>query len=566
LLAGALLLTPLSVMALLKWSMPLTVRVRTAKPALWLFPLFGMLAALVGARAALQVTQGLQGEYLLGPSITPALTVMTRDISTRQMTADWNGSPPPAFRARWFGFMTIGRSGLYTFATSSDDGSTLAIDGTVVVDNSGRHGLQTQTGRVWLEPGPHFILIEYTQAGGDYEMTWSWAPEGGELSRVPAWVLSPRRLSYTRALVAHVLDELTLAVLVLVGLAVSWPAAKHGRALTSRARTALRLHPVVMRSDFARVATGARRLSATVLGIAGALVISEYGTRVVVQDTASSGDAGGRNARAGGPHVSINSLGLREREIGPTSRARYRIFVIGDSYTWGQGLEEEERFSNLLERLLGPTYEVLNFGVPGDTMPGHLTELDRVLTMSPGFVLLQLYVTDFETSNMRRPRPYPLLPADWDGRLLASSFVYRLLSDRWAQLQEAVGLVDSYDGYMARHLRDPDSPDARESFGTLRQFFERARAAGVPSGAVLFPAADAMGPFGTNYPFGFLHDHVKAICTDEHVRCLDLLQAFSTLPDPRSTWVSPVDAHPNAQTNRRAAHDILGRFGPEWRH
>jgi PA14 domain-containing protein len=212
----------------------------TAKPAVGLLALFGLLAALVAARAALQVTQGLQGEYLLDSSSAPVLTVITPQVSTGQITADWNGSPPPAFRARWFGYLMIGRSRQYSFATSSDDGSTLAIDGKVVVDNGGVHGLQTQTGRVRLEPGSHFVLIEYIQSGGDYSLSWSWAAEGGELSRVPAWVLSPKRLSYRRALVANILDQLALAVLVLFGLAVSWLAVKYGQTPAWRAA---RQHP-----------------------------------------------------------------------------------------------------------------------------------------------------------------------------------------------------------------------------------------------------------------------------------------------------------------------------------
>ncbi len=321
-----------------------------------------------------------------------------------------------------------------------------------------------------------------------------------------------------------------------------------------------------MPSPLVRAAAVARRLAATVAGISLALVVAEYGARAVFARAASTGEPVRQAAPAGAPHRSINSLGYREREIGPKSPTRYRIAIIGDSYTWGQGVDESERFSNVLEELLGPSYEVLNFGIPGHTLPDHLNELDPVMKLSPDFVLLQLYINDFETKTMRRPHTYPLLPSGWDRQLQETSVLYRLLSDRWAQFQEAIGLVDSYEGYMARHLRDPDSPDARESFGQLRQFFERARAAGVLSGSVLFPAADAMGPFGTNYPFGFLHDHVKVVCADTHVPCLDLLSMFSSLPDPSRTWVSPFDAHPNAATNRRVARAILGAFASVWRH
>jgi len=52
--------------------------------------------------------------------------------------------------------------------------------------------------------------------------------------------------------------------------------------------------------------------------------------------------------------VKINSMGLREREITPEffSPEVYRILAIGDSGTFGFGVNMEERFSTRLEVLL----------------------------------------------------------------------------------------------------------------------------------------------------------------------------------------------------------------------
>jgi hypothetical protein len=186
------------------------------------------------------------------------------------------------------------------------------------------------------------------------------------------------------------------------------------------------------------------------------------------------------------------------------------------------------------------------------------------LKVAPDFVLLELYVNSFETAAMRRPSAYPLLPAAQHAWMMESSLAYQILNGRWGEFQEAIGFTESYAEYLSRHLRDPNAPDSREAFGQLRQFIERARGAGVPTGAVLFPAADSMGAYGANYPFGFLGDHVAAVCAEEKIRCLDLLPAFSTFRDPRSLWVSPFDAHPNAQANRRAAAEILQAFRPIW--
>jgi hypothetical protein len=238
---------------------------------------------------------------------------------------------------------------------------------------------------------------------------------------------------------------------------------------------------------------------------------------------------------------------------------------VGDSFTWGQGIEAAERFSNLLENALGPRYEVYNFARPGNNMPEHLGVLGEALPVSPDFILLQLYINDFETEQMVRPRPYPLLPPALDRDLERSSVLYDLVNRDWANSQPALGIVDSYERYMSRNLADPGGPNSRLAFGMLREFIERSHRAGVECGTVLFPATDAMGPDGSNYPFGYLHERVAATCAAQQIRCLDLLPSFSTIHDPRSLWVSPFDAHPNAMANERAAREILRQFAPIWR-
>lgn len=321
----------------------------------------------------------------------------------------------------------------------------------------------------------------------------------------------------------------------------------------------------VERRGRARVAAAALRAAFSLGVIIGALILAEFTTRFVFRHATSSGNAGDYIARrGGGPTVVINSLGFREREVGPKVPGRYRIAIVGDSFTWGQGVQVRDRFSDLLEGFLGARYEVLNFGHPGNNLPEHLNALDLVLTLHPDFVLLQLYINDFETANMQRPKTHPLLPSDLDSRLGRSSLLYQLLLGRWTQLQEATGLSESYPGYLARYLRDPHLPDAQEGSGMLRQFLDRAAAAGVSSGVVFFPAPDAMGSKPSDYPFGYLHDRARAICGEAHVPYLDLFAAFSTFQPPQRMWVSPFDAHPNEKANRRAAFEILRQFGPAW--
>jgi len=127
-------------------------------------------------------------------------------------------------------------------------------------------------------------------------------------------------------------------------------------------------------------------------------------------------------------------------------------------------------------------------------MPQHLDVLTTALSLSPNFVLLQLYINDWETRNMHRPRAYPLLPRPFDDLLVGSSLLYDLLNRQWVSLQQALGMTEGYAQYMERSLRDPNSPDAQQAYGQLKEFFDRAKASHVGVGAVLFPATSARRP------------------------------------------------------------------------
>ncbi len=64
--------------------------------------------------------------------------------------------------------------------------------------------------------------------------------------------------------------------------------------------------------------------------------------------------------------IDVNSLGLRDREHAPApKRGAHRVLVLGDSFVFGVGLNNGERFSDVLDRSLPDDVEVINGGVPG---------------------------------------------------------------------------------------------------------------------------------------------------------------------------------------------------------
>lgn len=71
------------------------------------------------------------------------------------------------FNFQFEGYLYINTGGSYQFQTSSDDGSRLAINEVVNVDNDGLHGPTTVTGAsISLNEGPQFINVKYFEYTG----------------------------------------------------------------------------------------------------------------------------------------------------------------------------------------------------------------------------------------------------------------------------------------------------------------------------------------------------------------------------------------------------------------
>lgn len=66
------------------------------------------------------------------------------------------------FNFQFEGYLYISNEGSYQFQTYSDDGSRVAIDNDIVVDNDGQHGPRTISGAlVFLNSGPRVINVKY---------------------------------------------------------------------------------------------------------------------------------------------------------------------------------------------------------------------------------------------------------------------------------------------------------------------------------------------------------------------------------------------------------------------
>jgi alpha-L-fucosidase len=93
------------------------------------------------------------------------------------------------FAFEYAGYLRIDQDGIYTFFTSSDDGSILYIDDEETVNNDGDHGNVEKSGKAALKKGFHKIKLLYFDSGGGNSLKVSMQKEGGAKIEIPKELL-----------------------------------------------------------------------------------------------------------------------------------------------------------------------------------------------------------------------------------------------------------------------------------------------------------------------------------------------------------------------------------------
>jgi len=88
------------------------------------------------------------------------------------------------FALRYAGQFEVAESAKYEFTLGSDDGSKLLIDGKVVVNNDGVHGMSRKKGSVELDAGRHDVVVEFFEQGGGEELEVLFSAPGIDKQRL----------------------------------------------------------------------------------------------------------------------------------------------------------------------------------------------------------------------------------------------------------------------------------------------------------------------------------------------------------------------------------------------
>ncbi len=134
---------------------------------------------------------GLKYEYYEGtwntlPNFSALTPVKTGTVTNFSLTPR-NRSDNFAFR--FTGYVQVPTNGLYTFYTSSDDGSKLYIGNTLVVNNDGQHAARERAGTIRLRAGKHALTVTFFEKTGAEVLNVSYAGPGIAKRAIPSSAL-----------------------------------------------------------------------------------------------------------------------------------------------------------------------------------------------------------------------------------------------------------------------------------------------------------------------------------------------------------------------------------------
>ena len=277
----------------------------------------------------------------------------------------------------------------------------------------------------------------------------------------------------------------------------------------------------------------------------------------------------------GGQDVEINSLGMRDREYERDPPPdTFRIAAVGDSFTFGFGVDAASSYPKVLERLLisetnaPASFEVMNFGVPG-YQACHEEALveSKVLPLDPDIILVGYYLND-----PCNDCPEPELAADlraFAAERQASVKAWQAFRDRTAFSHLLRYLAEARIERLSR-IRDKDFfHTADKHWSTVVAYFDMLREAAASRGSrivlVVFPETICADSWA-RYPYAWIHEKVIHEGRRHGFHCIDLLPVFRGF-DIKSLEI-PGDGHPNEFGHSLAAATIYeslvaGRLLPE---
>ena len=256
-----------------------------------------------------------------------------------------------------------------------------------------------------------------------------------------------------------------------------------------------------------------------------------------------------------GARVQTNDLGFRDNRPSVPAKqpGEFRIVVLGDSFTFGPGVEYERLYTSLLRTRLArahPEVTLVNLAVEGYNIIQYEAVLEEVaLGLQPDLLVLAMFpVNDFEMDDYRhhqRLAAGQVVEVPW----YLSLYVYR------AYLYRVPDLAQKAWQRLVPHEAGAPDRGWELNVAALRQIQAIAEEHRLPLAVALLPHTKG---FQTQRA---IFQRVQDACAAQHLECLDLLAAFRALGVHDGALVlNAIDSHPNEAYHQLIARQLQARL------
>lgn len=275
--------------------------------------------------------------------------------------------------------------------------------------------------------------------------------------------------------------------------------------------------------------------------------------------------------KSSGRHTPVvtNAWGLRGPEVSTDTLTR-RVLVLGDSYTFGWGMDHGAGFVRLLEAALKDSFpessvECINGGVPGYSIYQQIRMLDYVRERTEIHAVvatISLANDPIDELRIRRFAPDHLAdfsyelrdPASPSARLIAASRLLTLADQRTTHMQ--FSLINT--NRECRSLADE----------SLTRLADICREADLPLVWLIVPRAQEIRPGGfwrraLNGATDRLRRHFLELADDLRVPIVDLKPALASVQARQEAYL-PGDSHWNEAGHRAVTEVLLSEVLKTW--
>lgn len=274
--------------------------------------------------------------------------------------------------------------------------------------------------------------------------------------------------------------------------------------------------------------------------------------------------------------IDINTDGNRDFPEAAAAGSK-RVAVLGDSFTFGMGIELVDTYHKELENLLkagGIPSRTYNFGVIGYDM-WQIVEIARrkAIPLNPDLIIIGFFHNDMARNvppfvqNPGWPGENPFALETKKPAFYLGEFLQNLNKILEKFYRDKRG--EEYRESMAQRRREfgPENPDSMnyqilygkasielyEGFSKkMKELSDAAKGRGIPVLAVFIPDAAQINNPQAQHVNGFF----RSECEKHGIHFIDITPIFESESDPRDMYMLPLDAHTSSLGHERIASAI----------